>query len=295
MSDSGHENGGAHPSLSVITDWDDAYANTVHIEGGELYPEQWNRRAGAFREAIQADGLAEFDLAYGPTERERLDLFRPRGAAKGLAVFVHGGFWMAFDKSSWSHLAAGALACGWAVAMPSYTLAPQARISKITRQVGDAVRFAAARIAGPIRLTGHSAGGHLVTRIVCDDTPLPDDVLGRIDHVVSISGLHDLRPLIPTRMNQTLRLDQAEAASESAALRRPAARCSITCWVGSDERPEFVRQNDLLANIWTGLGAATCSVHAQGKHHFNVIEDLAHPASVLTQVLVGASTIGVPA
>src|SRR3546814_5563195 len=47
----------------------------------------------------------------------------------GLAVFVHGGYWMAFDKSSWSHLAAGAVARGWAVALPSYTLCPEARIS----------------------------------------------------------------------------------------------------------------------------------------------------------------------
>ena len=279
----------------MIADWDDAYANTVHIEDGALYPGQWAGRAEAFRETLRAEERAELDLVYGPAERERLDLFHPPGKAKGLAVFVHGGFWMAFDKSSWSHLAAGALAHGWAVAMPSYTLAPQARICEITRQVGAAVRFAAGRAAGPIRLAGHSAGGHLVTRMICEDTPLPDEVLARIEHVVSISGLHDLRPLMRTRMNQTLQLDEAEAAAESVALLRPAGQCAITCWVGSNERPEFVRQNDLLANIWTGLGAEIQSRHADGRHHFDVIEDLADPASALTQIFAGASNNGVPA
>ena len=28
----------------------------------------------------------------------------------------------------------------------------------------------------------------------------------------------------------------------------------VHVWVGADERPEFVRQSELLANVWTGLG-----------------------------------------
>ena len=62
--------------------------------------------------------------------------------------------------------------------------------------------------------------------------------------------------------------------------------CSITCWVGADERPEFVRQSDLLANIWTGLGAVTATVHAKGKHHFNVIEGLEDADSPLTRCFI---------
>jgi acetyl esterase/lipase len=206
-----------------------------------------------------------------------------------LAVFVHGGYWMAFDKSSWSHLAAGALERGWVVCMPSYTLAPEARITDITQQIARAIRFAADRVAGELRLAGHSAGGHLVTRMVSADSPLPHSVQSRISHVVSISGLHDLRPLLRTKMNATLRMDEAEATAESAALQRPMEHCSVTCWVGSDERPEFLRQNDLLANVWTGLGASIHSIHAEIRHHFNVIEDLVDPASELVEAYVGSS------
>jgi arylformamidase len=260
-------------------DWDDAYSNSRHIEGAAQYPPRWATAAEAFRRES-----GEFDIAYGEVARERLDLFLPRGEAKGLFVFVHGGYWMAFDKSSWSHLAAGALARGWAVAIPSYTLAPAARVSEITRQIGRAIAFAADRVGGGLRLAGHSAGGHLVTRMFCEDTPLPVELLGRLEQVVSISGLHDLRPLTATKMNQTLRLDADEAAAESAALLRPVAGARVVCWVGADERPEFVRQTDLLANIWTGLGAETRAVHAPGKHHFDVLDDLADPESELTRV-----------
>ena len=271
----------------MILDWDDAYANAAHIAGGELYPAKWAALAKAFRTELLAAGRAELDLPYGPSERETLDLFRPAGKAAGLAIFAHGGYWMAFDKSSWSHLAAGALKRGWAVCIPSYTLAPEARISEISRQFARAIQFAADRVGGTLRLAGHSAGGHLVTRMVCEDSALPDSVRSRIGHVVSISGLHDLRPLLRTRMNATLRMDEAEAVAESPALKRPMKQCSVTCWVGSDERPEFVRQSHLLANIWAGLGAKMQSNHADDRHHFNVIEDLADPASKLTEAYLG--------
>ncbi len=272
---------------SVIVDWDDAYANAAHIAGGETYPAKWSALAKVFRDEIAAAGRAELDLAYGEGERERLDLFHPVGAVNGLAVFAHGGYWMSFDKSSWSHFAAGALARGWAVCMPSYTLAPQARIAAITRQFAVAICFAAARIGGPLRLAGHSAGGHLVARMICEDSPLPDRVSGRIAQVVSISGLHDLRPLLRTRMNGALRLDRAEAERESVALGEPLPSRSIACWVGGAERPEFIRQSALLANIWTGLGAATEFTIAEGRHHFDVIDDLRDPQSRLIVTWLG--------
>ncbi len=266
--------------------WDDAYDNSGHIDGAAGYPPKWADLAAAFRAEMTQSGQADLDQAYGEQPREKFDLFHPQGTAKGLAVFAHGGFWKAFDKSSWSHLARGAVDRGWAVCLPSYTLAPDARIWQITRQFARAVENAAGQISGPLRLAGHSAGGHLVSRMMCDDSPLPGGVSGRIEQVLSISGVHDLRPLLRTTMNQTLLLDEAEACGESVALGRPSLPCSITCWVGADERPEFIRQTDLLADNWADRGATTRSVHAPAKHHYDVIDDLCDPDSDLTQAFV---------
>lgn len=273
--------------LDAITDWDDAYSNGAYIPGGDAYPARWAELAAAFRAELSAAGRAELDLSYGEGARERYDLFRPDGAATGTVVFVHGGYWMAFDKGRWSHLAAGALARGWAVAMPSYTLCPDNRIAGITRQVSSAVTAIARNQQGPLRLTGHSAGGHLVSRLACADALLPPEVRERVEHIVSISGVHDLRPLLNTRMNATLNLDEAEAAAESPALLRPRPGTRITCWAGAAERPEFVRQTELLANIWRGLGAATELRLAEGRHHFDVIDDLTDPDSALAAALLG--------
>ena len=269
-------------------DWDNAYANAAHIPGAEDFPPRWAHEAAIFRDAL--GGRARLGVPYGEAPAERLDLFlpHPSGAAScGLVVFVHGGYWQRFGRADWSHLAAGGIERGWAVAVPGYTLCPGARVAGITRQVAAALACAARLVAGPIRLAGHSAGGHLVSRMLCADAALPRNVAARIEHTVSISGVHDLRPLLRTRLNNALRLDGDEARAESPALALPRDDARITAWVGADERPEFVRQTRLLANIWTGLGARTAAVEEPGRHHFDVIDGLADPESPLLRELLG--------
>ena len=271
--------------MHQIADWDDAYANMPHIPGGDDYPAKWAAQAKRFRQELSASGKAELDIEYGPGERNTFDLFHPDGNPRGLVVFVHGGYWRMFDKSSWSHLARGPLTHGYSVAMPSYTLCPDIRIAGITEEVATAVTAAAERIAGPLLLTGHSAGGHLVTRMVCRNTPLRPDTVERIGRTVSISGVHDLRPLMRTALNETLAIDRMEALTESPALLEPVGDTRLICWVGGGERAEFLRQNALLASIWKGLGAATVAVEEPDRHHFNVVEGLQEADHPLTCAL----------
>ncbi len=93
----------------MIEDWDDAYANGAYIEAAADYPVKWTRMAAEFRQLMTAKQQAELDIVYGESERQRLDIFRPENDIRGLVVFVHGGYWRAFDKSCWSHLATAAV------------------------------------------------------------------------------------------------------------------------------------------------------------------------------------------
>jgi acetyl esterase/lipase len=266
---------------TLITDWDDAYANAAHIPGASGYFERWADDSEAFRKSWMEKDL---DVVYGDGARHRFDVFHPERKSKGLVVFVHGGYWMKFDKSRWSHFSAGPLARGWTTCLPSYDLAPDVRIDAITRQIAAAITRAADRVAGPIRLTGHSAGGHLVTRMVCEDTLLPPEVLARIERVVSISGLHDLRPLRNTSMNDAFRMSEDDAVAESPALKKPVSDCPVVAWVGGAERPEFLRQSRLLADAWP---TAAYEEEAE-RHHFDVIDGLKSPDSRLTSTLLAS-------
>ena len=177
-------------------DLSDAYENGAYIPQGDSYRDRWAAAAAGWR----AMARGRLDLPYGSDARQRFDLFLPDDVPQGLMLFIHGGYWRALDKSAFSHLAAGAVARGWAVAMPSYTLAPEARIAEITAEIAAALVQASAEVAGPIVITGHSAGGHLSARMRCLDVALPPDVAARIHRVLPISPLSDLRPLMQTAM-----------------------------------------------------------------------------------------------
>lgn len=269
-----------------INDWSDAYTNGGNIPRGEAWPQAWVEPARLYRERMVETGRARLNLTYGEKERNRFDLFLPESQPKGLVVYVHGGYWQALDNSYWSHLANGCVEQGYAVAMPGYTLCPDVRVGEIVQEVAAAISDAAGEIDGPIHLTGHSAGGHLVTRMVASNSPLSEAVRARVRTVVSISGVHDLRPLVKTNLNAKLRLDDEEAAQESPVLMRPGEGTRLFCWVGANERSEFVRQNELMASIWLGLGAETGAYAEPDKHHFSIVDGLADPNHPLVRTLL---------
>ena len=250
-------------------DYDLAYANGAFIAGAEDFPPRWQRDAAQFRAILGP--RAQLGLVYGPTDRNRFDLFLPKTPPHGLLIFIHGGYWLAFGREGWSHLAAGAVARGWAVAMPSYTLAPLARIGQMTVEIAGAVMAAAALVPGPVVVTGHSAGGHLAARMGCTDIALPG-----VRRVVPISPLADLWPIMQTKMNERLRLTDSEVASESPANLALNPHCSAHIWVGGAERPSFLWQARLLSETWN----CPWSV-APNLHHFDVIDDLTDPTSAL--------------
>lgn len=251
---------------------DDAYQNAAYIPEGDRYPEKWAHAAAVFRQTA----LCELDLFYGETPRQVFDLFHPARLSKGLLVFVHGGYWLRFDKSYWSHLAAGPLAHGWTVAVPSYDLCPAVRISQIGAQIAHAIDRIAARVPGPVRLVGHSAGGHLVARASVPD--MAQHWQARLERLVPVSPVSDLAPLMQTSMNGDLRIDAAEAERESP-VNLPPPACATRVVVGGDERPVFLAQAQALAQSWG------CDLQiADGAHHFSVIEALQQADSTLTRL-----------
>jgi hypothetical protein len=81
------------------------YGNRARVHEHPAIIAGWARDAAAFRAAWPD---ADLGLPYGPGERERLDLFRPgSGEAWPAALFLHGGYWQALDRSFFSHMARG--------------------------------------------------------------------------------------------------------------------------------------------------------------------------------------------
>lgn len=262
-------------------DYDLAYANADFIPNANAYPPRWAKEAADFR--AERKDRARLGIPYGDTPREAFDLFLPDTDPEGLLVFIHGGYWLRFGREDWSGFAAGPVARGWAVAMLSYPLAPEARIRDITRAVGRGIAAAGRAVPDvPIVLAGHSAGGHLVARMNVLDALLAQAVSRRVRRIVPISPVADLRPLTRTRMNADLRLDAAEAQSESPVLGTPRHEFDTLVWVGAEERPAFLDQARWLVEAWD-----EARLHiAPGRHHFDVLDPLKSPDSAMTRALL---------
>jgi len=252
------------------------YNNRARVPDHPATMQRWRDAAEAARAAHPPQ-----EIAYGPGAREVMDLF-PAGEGAPVAVFLHGGYWQALDKSWFSGLAPALLAHGVGLAIPSYDLAPAVRLGQILSQVRTAVEAIRARSGRRPLVFGHSAGGHMAACMLSE---------GRASAAVAISGVFDLAPLIPTSLNAALRLDETEAAALSP-IHWPVPNgatpggTTLDCVVGGDESPEFLRQSRAMADHWGAKGVETRYEALPGLNHFTVLDPLFDAESALVKRIV---------
>lgn len=249
------------------------YNNRARVADHPAVMQRWRESAEAARAARPPVGIA-----YGPGPREVMDLFSA-GDDAPIAVFLHGGYWQALDKDWFSDLAPALLTHGVSLAIPSYDLCPAVRLGTILRQVRTAVDAIRERTGARPVVFGHSAGGHMAACMLSE---------GRASAAVAISGVFDLRPLIPTSLNAALDLDDREAAALSP-IHWPVPDGStpggtvLDCVVGADESPEFLRQSRMMADHWGARGVETRYEALAGLNHFTVLDPLFDPDSALVR------------
>lgn len=260
------------------------YNNRARVPGSAEILATWMREAEAFRTTWARKRL---DVRYGDTEPELLDLFLPEAEGPGpLALFIHGGYWQALDKTAFSHMAAGANAHGLDVAVMSYDLCPAVKLAVIVDNVIACIRQLRQRTGRRVLPFGHSAGGHLTACMAAADWARIGEAAEVIAGAMPVSGLFHLAPLVPTFVNRAMGMDAGEAAALSPLVWTPPKGLKVTAVVGGDESGEYHRQTRMLVECWGALGAATREIVVPGANHFTVIAPFAEPASALTAELL---------
>jgi arylformamidase len=251
----------------------------------------WLARFAESSAAARATLAPKLDLRYGPGPKETLDLFLPAGRARATFLFLHGGYWRALDKSDFSFVAGPLVAQGCAVAVANYDLCPDVTIAAIVEQCRRAVvwlvREGAAQGAQPERIVvgGHSAGGHLAAMLLATDWSAQGLARDPVAGAVSVSGVHDLAPMVQFSFNTDFRLDDAEAARLSPVRLASRSRAPLLLAVGADETSEFIRQTRLMWDAWPANRppGARAPLIVPARHHFSVVVDYADAASELTR------------
>ncbi|MEM7425026.1 MAG: alpha/beta hydrolase [Pseudomonadota bacterium] len=271
-------------------DYEAEYNNRARVPDHGDIMRSWTRDAAKWR--TDADN-ARLDISYGDTPRQALDIFKPRKEKPGpIALFIHGGYWQALGRESFSHMARGPNAHGLTVAVASYDLCPNVTVDEIIGQMRSCCLYLWRTYKRRIVVYGHSAGGHLTAALLAthwqeiDPSVPPLLVSGGL----SISGLFDLVPLVHTSVNDKLRMTEEDAENASPILWSPPSGLKMIAAVGAAESSEYLRQSHDIAHTWHEDGMAVIPLELDGHNHFTVISGLADPDSLLTHSVVGLAS-----
>ncbi len=262
------------------------YNNRAAVPDHPRFIQECTDRSRAARDAYKP----ALNLRYGPNAGEVLDLFVPAGPARGTFVFIHGGYWRALSKDDYSYVAGPMLDAGIACTVIDYDLAPRVSVGTIVEECQRALlwvaRHGAAHGAHPgnVVVGGHSAGGHLAAMMAATDWSSIGLERPPLAGALSLSGVHDLTPLLHFSYNADIRLDAAQAQALSPAFLPPHAGVPLLSACGGAETSEFLRQSQLMWDAWPANRLPLAGpLFIPGKHHFDVVLEHAFADSALTR------------
>ena len=251
---------------------------------------QWFAKYAAWSQAARDRYQPARDLRYGENPLETLDLFVPALIPRGTFVFVHGGYWRGFDKDDFSFVAGPFLEQGIAVANVNYDLCPAVSIGTIVDECRRALAWVVrdgpqhGASAANVVVGGHSAGGHLTAMMFATDWTAHGMAQAPFAGGVTLSGVHDLAPMVKFSYNADLKLDAAEAKRLSPVTYGSRTQVPLLMACGANETSEFLRQTKLLWDAWPGNRRPKESpMVVPGTDHFSVVAEYANPTSDLTK------------
>ena len=252
-----------------------AYDNNGAVANSAALVEARNAASAAYRKA-HSGGL---DIPYAPGARTAFDLYPAQDPAAPCLVFIHGGYWLRNSRELFAAYGEGLALAGWSIAMPGYTLAPQATLAAIVAEIGAALDWLADHgsahgVGGPVVLAGWSAGAQLAALHL------------KHRHVVAglaISGVYDLGPLRDTGLNDVLNLTDAEIATLSPVRSPPTSPKPLAIAYGTRELPALVHDSRKLHALRAAAHAPGPLLPIAGADHFTILEQLRRPGGELVR------------
>jgi arylformamidase len=224
-------------------------------------------------------------LAYGPSEFEKLDIYRTKRPQAPVFVYFHGGAWLRGSAADSAFPAEMLVNAGAHFVVPDFIpiSAADGDLRVMAAQVRRAIAWTymnAATFGGdPQRLYvgGHSSGGHLCGVALVTDWKgfaLPETA---VKGGLCASGMFDLKPVrLSARSKYVKFTDEIEQAM-SPLRHLDFLRAPVVVTYGTLETPEFQRQSRDFAAAVKAAGKPVELIVAENYNHFETEESLGNP------------------
>jgi arylformamidase len=261
---------------------DDAYDQSVYAPNqGEIR----KRRIAACERAVKRLGAPQ-RVAYGPTEIEKLDIYKTNRPNAPVRVFIHGGAWRNGRSSESSFMAEMYVAAGAHFIVPDFAAVTDVggNLLTVANQVRRAVAWVAKNAASfggdpnRIYLAGHSSGSHLGGVVTVTDWEkefdLPRNVL---KGAILVSGMYDLKAPRLSKRGQYVKFDDETEEKLSTQRHLDKLHTPLILAHGTQETPEFQRQTREFAAAVKAAGKPVEFFIGEGYNHFEMQETMANP------------------
>jgi arylformamidase len=264
---------------------DDAYDQIVYAPNRD----QVGKRRIANSEKTRAVIGAPQRVAYGPSEIEKLDIYRTGRANAPVNIFIHGGAWRSNRGADYAFLAEPFVNAGAHYVILDFTNVDDAAGSlfPMVEQVRRAVAWVYNNAKsfggdpGRLYLSSHSSGSHLAGCVVTHDwrkEELPVDIL---KGAMLGSGMYDLKPVRLSKRSRYVKFTDAMEAALSPQRHIDKLHLPLILAHGTYETPEFQRQTrDFYAAV-KASGKRVELIVGEGYNHFEMLETLANPYGLL--------------
>lgn len=232
-------------------------------------------------------------VSYGASEAEYLEIYRTSVAQAPIFAFVRGGAWRKQSIDRYAFLAESLVAAGAHCVLVQYDGVDETGgdLVPLANQVRAAILWLFANAgkidADPTRIFvgGHSSGAHLVGVAVTTDWRTfgaPTDI---IRGALCCSGMFDMIPVRLSSRSSYVKFDDAAVTALSAMQHIEAIQTPLIVAYGTWETPEFQRQSRDFTAALEAAGRPVQLIVGEGYNHFELIETLGNPYSILGHAL----------
>jgi arylformamidase len=272
-------------TVSAHDYFENAYVLRKSLPGFGAHVAEW--------EALSADdcfaGRSFHVEAYGAHPRQTLEIFKaaPGQPGRGLAVFIHGGFWRAMQREQSRFMATPFLKRGYDCAILEYRLMPEFGLCDLVDDTLTALRHLAESaprllLAGRTIITGHSAGAHLALYATMEARKA-GAALGETS-LLLFSGVFDIYSVQPTSLGDETRVTLEEVAAWSIYSGATLGGQKAAFVIGGDETDDFKRQTLFGAQQLCRKGDDEVFV-VEGANHLTVLLEFARNDELASAVL----------